>query len=175
MKISVFVSNLAKYNAGELNGQWFDLPVDDVNVDILDKLDLGGDSELGYRDEWFISDYEAPFSISEDGSTLYGLNELAEALEEYKTIEDVYYALDDREATGCEDVYEFDDEFFDTMFASKQDVARAVFFGDIHNWLDPYIFLNAYGNCESMTEYDFQRMLEDNADNIIDEFKMENI
>ena len=61
------------------------------------------------------------------------------------------------------------------MFASKQDVARAVFFGDIHNWLDPYIFLNGYGNCESMTEYDFQRMLEDHADEIIDEFKMENI
>ena len=173
MKISVYVSNLAKYNSGELNGQWTDLPVDDVNKDILDKIDLGK-YPTGYRDEWFISDYEAPFTIDEYAD-LYQLNELAKALEEYKTIEDVYYALDDREATGCEDVFDFDDEFFDMMFASKQDVARAVFFGDIQNWLDPYIFINGYGNCESMSEYQYQKMLNNYADEIIEEFKNENI
>lgn len=173
MKIKVFVSNLAKYNNGELNGQWTTLPVDNVNRDILDKIDLGGDKH-GYRDEWFISDYEAPFKIGENDN-LYALNELAEALEDYDTIEDVYNDLDDREATGCDDVYDFDDDFFDTMFASKQDVARAVFFGDIHNWLDPYIFINGYGNCESMDEYDYQKMLEDNANEIIEEFNEENL
>lgn len=173
MDIKVFVSNLAKYNDGELNGQWTTLPVDDVNKDVLDKIDLGK-YPTGYRDEWFISDYEAPFKIGEYAD-LYQLNELAEALEEYKTIEDVYYALDDREATGCEDVYDFDDDFFDTMFESRQDVARAVFFGDIHNWLDPYIFLNGYGNCESMTEYDYQEMLNNHADEIISQFKEENL
>lgn len=174
MKIKVFVSNLAKYNDGELTGKWTTLPVDDVNKDILDKLDLGGDSKQGYYDEWFVSDYEAPFKIGEYDN-LYALNELAEALEDFDTIEDVYNALDDREATGCEDVYEFDDDFFDTMFSSKQEVARAVFFGDIHNWLDPYIFINGCGNCESMTEYDYQEMLNNHASEIIDEFKMENI
>ena len=76
MNIKVFVSNLAKYNDGELNGQWTTLPVDDVNKDILDKLDLGGDSKHGYHDEWFVSDYEAPFKISEYAD-LYQLNELA--------------------------------------------------------------------------------------------------
>lgn len=174
MEIKVFVSNLAKYNEGELNGQWTSLPVEDVNRDILDKLDLGGDSKQGYYHDWFISDYEAPFAISEYDS-LYRLNELAEALKDYDTIEDVYNALDDREATGCEEVYDFDDDFFDTMFSSKQEVARAVFFGDIHNWLDPYIFLNGDGNCESMDEYDYQKMLEDNANDIIEEFKKENL
>lgn len=174
MKIKVFVSNLAKYNAGELNGQWTTLPVDDVCTDILDKIDLGGNRKDGYWDEWFISDYEAPFSIDETES-LWQLNELAKALENYDTIEDVYNALDDREVTGCEDVYDFDDDFFDTMFLSKQEVARAVFFGDIHNWLDPYIFLNRCGNCESMTEYDYQEMLNNHADEIIEEFKNENL
>lgn len=174
MEIKVFVSNLSKYNNGELNGQWTSLPVEDVNRDILDKIDLGGDSKHGYHDEWFISDYEAPFKIDEYDN-LYALNKLAEALKDYDTIEDVYNDLDDREATGCEEAWDFDDEFFDTMFSSKQEVARAVFFGDIHNWLDPYIFINGEGNCESMTEYGYQKMLEANADNIIDEFKMENI
>ena len=50
MEIKVFVSNLAKYNDGELTGQWTTLPVDNVNTDILDKLDLGGNSKYGYRD-----------------------------------------------------------------------------------------------------------------------------
>lgn len=167
MKINVFVSNLAKYNDGELTGQWTTLPVEDVNKDILEPIDAVGK-------EWFISDYEAPFKIGEYDN-LYALNELAEALEDYDTIEDVYNALDDREATGCEDVYDFDDEFFDTMFLSKQEVARAVFFGDIHNWLDPYIFLNRCGNCESMTEYDYQEMLNNHASEIISQFKEENL
>ncbi|WP_302500180.1 antirestriction protein ArdA [Limosilactobacillus reuteri] len=167
MEIKVFVSNLAKYNDGELTGQWTTLPVEDVNKDILEPIDAVGK-------EWFISDYEAPFKISEYDN-LYALNELAEALENFDTIEDVYNALDDREATGCEDVYDFDDDFFDTMFASKQEVARAVFFGDIHNWLDPYIFINGCGNCESMTEYDYQEMLNNHASEIIEEFKNENI
>lgn len=174
MKIKVFVSNLAKYNNGELNGQWTSLPVEDVNRDILDKIDLGGDSKHGYHDEWFISDYEAPFHVDEYES-LYRLNELAEALEDYDTIEDVYNALDDHEATGCEEVFDFDDDFFGMMFDSREEVARAVFFGDIHNWQDPYIFLNAYGNCETMSEGQYQDMLDDHADEIIDEFKNENL
>lgn len=176
MNIKVFVSNLAKYNAGELNGQWTTLPVDDVNKDILDKLDLGGGSKQGYHDEWFVSDYEAPFKISEYAD-LYQLNELAKSFKDNNidTLEDAYNFLDDKEATGCEDVYDFDDDFFDTMFLSKQEVARAVFFGDIHNWLDPYIFINGCGNCESMTEYDYQEMLNNHASEIISQYKEENI
>lgn len=174
MKIKVFVSNLAKYNDGQLNGQWTTLPVDNVNTDILDKLYLGGNSKDGYRDEWFISDYEAPFKIDQYDD-LYALNELAEALEDYDTIEDVYYALDDREATGCEDVYDFDDEFFDEFFTDKSEIARAVFFGDIHNWQDDYIYFNGYGNLVSMNKWDYQEMIEDHADEIIKEYVQENL
>lgn len=176
MKIKVFVSNLAKYNAGELNGQWTTLPVDDVNKDILDKIDLGGNSKHGYHDEWFISDYEAPFKISEYDD-LYQLNELAQSLLENNidTLEDAYNYLDDREAVGCEEVYPFDDDFFDMVFESHQDAARAVFFGDIKNWLDDYIYLNAYGNCESMNEYEYRKMINNYADEIIQEYKEENL
>lgn len=176
MKIKVFVSNLAKYNDGQLNGQWTTLPVDDVNKDILDKLDLGGNSKHGYHDEWFISDYEAPFKISEYDD-LYQLNELAQSLldNNIDTIEDAYNYLDDREAVGCEEVYPFDDDFFDMVFESNQEAARAVFFGDIKNWLDDYIYLNAYGNCESMNEYEYRKMINNYADEIIQEYKEENL
>ena len=176
MEIKVFVSNLAKYNNGELNGEWTTLPVSDVNADILDKLELGGDSKHGYWCEWFVSDYEAPFKISEYAD-LYQLNELAKSFEDnnIETLEDVYNFLDDKERTGCEEVYPFDDDFFDMMFSSRQEVARAVFFGDIHNWLDDYIYLNGYGNCETMNDYQFHEMLDDNANEIINQFKKENL
>lgn len=176
MKIKVFVSNLAKYNDGQLNGQWTTLPVDDVNKDILDKLDLGGNSKDGYRDEWFISDYEAPFSIDEYDD-LYDLNTLAESLEDndLDTIEEVYDYLDEPENTGCEEVYPFDDDFFDEFFTDKSEIAQAVFFGDIHNWQDDYIYFNGYGNLVSMNKWDYQEMIEDNADEIIKEYVQENL
>ena len=174
MKISVFVSNLAKYNAGELNGQWTSLPVEDVNRDILDKIDLGGDSKHGYHDEWFISDYEAPFKIDEYDD-LYALNELAEALEDYDTIEDVYNALDDKEAIYLPELFDDLGELIEVLGVDPVEAARATFFGNVQNWGDDYFFVNEEGNFESMSEYQFQKMLGDNANEIIGQYVVENV
>lgn len=65
------------------------------------------------------------------------------------------------------EVYNFDDDFFEMMFQDKIEVARATFFGDISNWNDEYIKLNAYGNLESLSEYDYRKELEDGSDEII--------
>lgn len=64
-------------------------------------------------------------------------------------------------------VYEFDDDFFDTYFKSKQEAARATFFGTIDNWLDEYIRFNGYGNLESLSEYKYEQELKEGADEII--------
>lgn len=172
MNIKVFVSNLAKYNDGELNGQWTTLPVDDVNKDILDKIDLGGDSKHGYHDEWFISDYEAPFKIDEYES-LYTLNNLAKALKDYDTIEDVYNAIDDKEAIYLPELFDDPVELIEALGVDPVEAARATFFGKIQSLDDDYFFINEVGNFESMSEYEFQEMLEENADGIIDEYKEE--
>ena len=174
MIIKVFVSNLAKYNGGELNGQWTTLPVDDVNRDILDKIDFVGDSEHGYRDEWFISDFEAPFKIDEYDN-LYALNELAEALESYDTIEDIYNAIDDKESIYLPELFDNLDELIGALCVDPVEAARATFFGNIQNWDDDYFYINEVGNLESMNEYQFQKMLKDNASEIVDEFKKENL
>lgn len=175
MKIKVFVSNLAKYNDGELTGQWTTLPVDDVNKDILDKLDLGGDSKQGYYDEWFISDYEAPFKIGEYDN-LYALNELAKALEDYDTIEDVFDAIDNKASLYLPDlVTDSLEELIEVSGADPVEAARATYFGKIQNWGDDYFFINEVGNFESMSDYEYQKMLKDNADEIFKQFKMENI
>lgn len=174
MIIKVFVSNLAKYNGGELNGQWTTLPVDDVNRDILDKIDLGGDSEHGYHDEWFISDYEAPFTIDEYDD-LYKLNRLAAALKNYDTIEDIYNAIDDKEAIYLPELFDDPVELIEVLGVDPVEAARATFFGKIQNWNDDYFYINEVGNFESMNEYQFQKMLKNSANDIIKQFAAENL
>ena len=55
---------------------------------------------------------------------------------------------------GDNEIYTFDEEFFETFFSNPMEAARATFFGKINSWTDEYIKINAYGNLESMSEYD---------------------
>ena len=63
------------------------------------------------------------------------------------------------------EIYSFDEEFFETYFSNPMEAARATFFGKIESWSDEYIKFNGYGNLESMTEYE---VLED-IDNYLEE------
>lgn len=77
----VFLTNLGKYNEGELVGKWVDLPCDDWQEELLA---IGVDG-VNYE-EYFCSDFDHDyeFSLSENLSeymNLTALNELAEELE----------------------------------------------------------------------------------------------
>lgn len=93
MKIEIFLTNLTKYNAGELVGRWVEVK---ANTD-WSKLE----SELGQAgDEFFITDYNSPFSISEFQNPRE-LSKIVEAVEDNKaafyalcTIYDKEYALE---------------------------------------------------------------------------------
>lgn len=66
--------------------------------------------------------------------------------------------------------YENDDDFFNTFFSNNViEAVRAVSFGD-YNYSDNYVKFNAYGNLESASEYEFERELEDNADEIAERY-----
>ncbi len=58
MKLEVYIENLGKYNEGESTGAWFTLPVN-IN-EVNEKIGLNEQYE-----EYFISDYDLPFSIGE--------------------------------------------------------------------------------------------------------------
>lgn len=53
-------------------------------------------------------------------------------------------------------LYDFDEEFFEMAFEGKEpmEICRATFFGNIESWSDGYIRFNAYGNLESVSDYD---------------------
>lgn len=61
-----------------------------------------------------------------------------------------------REHNPDEEIFSFDEEFFETFFSESKaiEVARAVFFGNIQSWSDDYIKFNGYANLESMSSYD---------------------
>ena len=66
--------------------------------------------------------------------------------------------------------YENDDDFFITYFSDNVIAAvRAVSFGD-YNYSDDYVRLNAYGNLESASEYEYYSELENYADEIAERY-----
>lgn len=73
--LKIALTNLEKYNEGELIFEWVDLPCDDF-TDALDRI--------GNPEEYFISDYECeiPHVVIHEYDNLERLNELAEELED---------------------------------------------------------------------------------------------
>lgn len=73
----IFLTNLGKYNEGELVGEWVDLPVDDDFEQAFEDIGINDQYE-----EWFITDYENDYGYSvSEYENIYELNELAERLE----------------------------------------------------------------------------------------------
>ena len=98
------------------------------------------------------------------------LNEIKELLlNDMDTLRDVVRELDGW--NGCLDylnVYNNDEEFFDIFFANNPaEVARAIYYGDF-NYNDEYIKFNGYGNLETLSEYDYEELLKENVEEVID-------
>ena len=67
--------------------------------------------------------------------------------------------------------YEYNDEdFFSTYYSNNPyEVARAVYYGD-YNFNDEYVRIDVYGNLESISEYEFDNLVEKYKDEIITEY-----
>ncbi|MFQ4800938.1 antirestriction protein ArdA [Clostridioides difficile] len=83
--LNIYITNLGKYNEGELIGEWAEFPVNEEELEeILDRIGINEEYE-----EYFITDFETDIEgleISEH-SNIEQLNELAmklEGLEEYE-------------------------------------------------------------------------------------------
>ncbi len=77
--LKVFITNLGKYNEGELIGEWVSLPVDENELEeVLERIGINEEYE-----EYFITDYETEFDglKVDEYSNIEELNELAEQLE----------------------------------------------------------------------------------------------
>ena len=81
-----------------------------------------------------------------------------------------------REVSGYNGMFEeigycYDDldEFLEIYFTKSSDAIRAWHYGDA-NYMDDYFRINAYGNIESLSEYELLNECEDNRDDIVEEY-----
>lgn len=85
-EVKIYLTNLGKYNEGELIGEWLSLPASEeeiektlANIGISDEPDENG----RYYEEWFITDYESNIGISiGEYDDVYALNSTLEEIED---------------------------------------------------------------------------------------------
>ena len=63
-----------------------------------------------------------------------------------------------------------DDDFFECYFNDKMEVARAVCYGE-YNYTDDMVKFDGYGNLKSVSQFEYEAELKDNADEIATEFE----
>ena len=124
--LRIYLTNLGKYNEGELIGEWIELPCTDDELEAVKKR-IGISDEPNengnYYEEWFITDYESDIQGIEVGEydNLDELNELTETLDdldEYdrEVIEAMIsegYSLEDNciVYSDCEDMADVAEEY----------------------------------------------------------------
>ncbi len=89
-----YITNLGKYNEGELVGEWVKFPTTAEELQkVFDRIGIGSKDEFGNEyEEWFITDYD----IYVDG--------LSDALGEYESLDELNYLASSIDAL---DEYEF--------------------------------------------------------------------
>jgi len=196
MNIKVALTNLGKYNEGELVYEWVTLPieiernympVEDSLKGVLKRIGIGEPRfDGGVYEECFISDYEAPFEIGEYES-LSKLNEIAEQLEAIDIpeailtgsydggdVKEFAYELESAglidevgdDVLNIVDDYELE-ELTKGAVESRGWVGAKIFLSGIDMINDDYYLINGYGNAENLT-HDYLEMI---VDELMDELK----
>ena len=108
-----FITNLGKYNEGELVGEWVKLPTTEEEMKkVFERIGIGSKDEFGQPyEEWFITDYECPIygvqKMLGEYESLDKLNYLAARIEELSSWEqEEFVAIME---SGCDEVSDIDD------------------------------------------------------------------
>ena len=77
MMMNIYLTNLGKYNEGELTGEWVKLPVSDEELqEVFKRIGINKEYE-----EYFITDYECDFYEIGEYESISTLNEMAEKID----------------------------------------------------------------------------------------------
>jgi len=180
MEIRIAVTNLGKYNEGELTYAWLNLPATDEEIsEAFKEINVAPNTEY---EEHFISDYEAPFEIGEYESVTK-LNGIAEQLEDvelpekYGTAGDVIaFAHSLEDASLISDAMEYVGDIVDTWYLDEMVEQAAVdggwqrvkfFLGGIDSMNDDYYHIDGYANAETLRQGTLDSIVAD----LMDEMK----
>lgn len=145
MDMQVFITNLGKYNEGELVGEWFTPPIN--MEEVAEKIGLNQNYE-----EFFITDYELPFEIDEY-TPISRINALCEMIEDiegtaiYKELKQLvgyFFNSVEELLESQDDIVVYDDCY------SMEDVAHVVIeelgmLGELPERLQSYFDYEAFG------------------------------
>lgn len=130
-----FVTNLGKYNEGELVGEWVQFPTSEEEMKkVFERIGIGSKDEFGQvYEEWFITDYECPlhgvYDMLGEYENLDKLNYLAARIDELdKWEQEKLVAVMEG---GCDEVSDIDDLINLTFNLDAYD-----FIPDIHDESD---------------------------------------
>ena len=108
-----FVTNLGKYNEGQLVGEWVKFPTTEEEMQkVFERIGIGSTDEFGQPyEEWFITDYECPvhgvYDMLSEYESLDKLNYLASRIDEMdKWEQEKFVAIIE---AGCDEVSDIDD------------------------------------------------------------------
>ena len=108
-----FVTNLGKYNEGELVGEWVKFPTTEEELKkVFERIGIGAKDSFGNTyEEWFITDYECPingvYQMLGEYENLDKLNYLAALIDELS--KDEQEKLVAIMGGGCDRVSDIDD------------------------------------------------------------------
>lgn len=81
--MNIYLTNLGKYNEGELIGEWVELPISNEELqEVFKRIGINEEYE-----EYFITDYECDFYEVGEYENIDTLNEIAERLDELNETE----------------------------------------------------------------------------------------
>lgn len=131
MEFKIYLSNLGKYNEGELMGKWVNLPCNDIEeelaeIGVIPNTQYGEYSITAYENDW---DYAV-----EEYEDLWELNELAERLADIDSNGDGDWLAAYMEAEGCELEYALD-HYADSIFYQGEDL-ESVAYDLVHECYD---------------------------------------
>ena len=130
-----FVTNLGKYNEGELVGEWVQFPTTEEEMKkVFERIGIGSTDEFGHvYEEWFITDYECPlhgvYDMLGEYESLDKLNYLAARIDELDKWDQEKLAS--IMEVGCDEVSDIDDLINLTFNLDTYD-----FLPDIHDESD---------------------------------------
>lgn len=178
--IKVALTNLGKYNEGELDFVWLRLPATDEEIaNAFEAIEVADDTQY---EEYFISDYEAPIGINIDQHTdLEAVNEMAEKLEGIDELEEILsgtfdpktvltFARQAEQAGLIEDAnYHVGDIISDERMGEMvRSIAEESGWHSVANFLasvkrtnDEYYLLDGYENAENLEYSDLESIVED--------------
>lgn len=107
--LNVYLTNLGKYNEGELVGEWFHLPAEEEEIEAaMKRIGIGKTDQFGQLyEEYFITDYDSYIGDHGYGeyADIYEINEKVKEIADCVTTEDeleIFKAI-------LDDIYDIDE------------------------------------------------------------------